>query len=146
MELHFETVEHPAPQILEDLSERLFRFNVATSGRDDFQPFAILLRSGADEVVGGICGGTRWDWAHIDTLWIDAPFRGHGNGAKLLAQAEALAISRGCQMIDLDTFSFQAPDFYRHQGYEEYAVLAGMGGGITKHFFRKPLLTTQDRV
>lgn len=146
MELHFETVEHPAPQILEDLSERLFRFNVATSGRDDFQPFAILLRRGADDVVGGACGWTRWDWAHIDTLWIDEPYRGHGNGANLLAQADTLARSRRCRMIDLDTFSFQAPSFYRRHGYEEYAVLEGMGEGITKHFFRKPLLTTQDRV
>ena len=34
---------------------------------------------------------------------------------------EARAKSRGCTIFYLTTLSFQAPDFYRRQGYTEFA-------------------------
>ncbi|WP_272899885.1 GNAT family N-acetyltransferase [Tolypothrix bouteillei] len=43
-------------------------------------------------------------------------FRGEGYGDALLATAEQEAVKRGCQYVYLDTFSFQAPEFYRKQG------------------------------
>jgi hypothetical protein len=40
-----------------------------------------------------------------------------------LALAEARAVALGCHSARLDTFSFQAPDFYRKFGWEVFATL-----------------------
>ena len=38
-------------------------------------------------------------------------------------EAERGALGRGCHSVWLDTFSFQAPGFYRRLGYEVFAEL-----------------------
>lgn len=131
--------ESPSPADGQELSETLFRWNMATVGVDDFRPFAVWLRDGSARIRGGCVGWSRWDWAHIDTLWVDPDLRGQGHGKGLLEAAEALARARHCRMIDLDTFSFQAPGFYASQDYEEFAVLDGISHGVRRHHFRKPL-------
>ena len=35
---------------------------------------------------------------------------------------------RGCARVLLDTFSFQAPDFYRHLGYQEIITIENFPG------------------
>ena len=46
-----------------------------------------------------------------------------GIGARLLKSAETEAKKRRCKYVFLDTFSFQAPDFYKKYGYQERFVL-----------------------
>jgi hypothetical protein len=62
-----------------------------------------------------------------------------GWGRALLERAERHARERGCRDAHLTSFSFQAPGFYRKQGYEEFGVLADFPPGHTHHFFRKRL-------
>lgn len=134
--------EAPAAADCQELSETLFRWNMATVGAGDCRPFAVWLRDEQGRTRGGIVGETRWDWAHIDTLWVDPELRGHGHGKHLLRAAEDLARSRGCAIMDLDTFSFQAPGFYAAQGFVEFAVLEGISHGVNRHHFRKRLSTS----
>ena len=49
--------------------------------------------------------------------------RGKGIGRKLMADAEARALERGCHSAWVDTFSFQAPGFYPKLGYEVFGEL-----------------------
>lgn len=131
--------EAPATDDCQELSETLFRWNMATVKAGDCRPFAVWLRDAQGRTRGGVAGETRWDWAHIDTLWVDPELRGQGHGRALLQAAEDLARSRGCAIMDLDTFSFQAPSFYSAQGFVEYAVLEGISHGVKRHHFRKTL-------
>ena len=57
----------------------------------------------------------------------------------MLSQVEALARVRGCGMIDLSTFSFQAPAFYRKHGFVELFAMDIPSRGIKKHFLQKLL-------
>jgi hypothetical protein len=41
--------------------------------------------------------------------------------------------------MHLDTHSYQAPDFYRHRGYEVIGELPGWPDQTTRIFFRKAL-------
>ena len=40
-----------------------------------------------------------------------------------LKEIENIAIEKGCHLIHLDTFDFQAKDFYIKHGYEVFGVL-----------------------
>jgi hypothetical protein len=55
--------------------------------------------------------------------------------------AEAEGIARGCALATLRTFSYQAPEFYKKLGYEEYAVVVVWPRGHRNLAFRMRLIT-----
>ena len=52
---------------------------------------------------------------------------------------EQNAHSRGCRLVYLDTFSFQAPNFYQARGYVEMLRTEGFTGGVIKRTMHKRL-------
>lgn len=64
-----------------------------------------------------------WNCLYIDILWVKEEFRKEGYGSTLLNEAEKIAKEKGCKLIHLDTFDFQAKDFYLKHGYEIFGVL-----------------------
>jgi len=130
---------NPAESDYDEISEKLFEYNCEKSGVNDYERFGIYIRNVNNEILGGLNGWTRWEWAHIENLWIEESLRNQGFGKTLLKNAEIIAVSRNCKFIDLDTYSFQAPDFYKKNGYDEIFILDGMNNNIKKHFFKKML-------
>lgn len=91
-------------------------------------------------LVGGLVGHTWATWLHVTYLWVDERHRGAGVGSRLLAQAEEVARrDRGCRAVRLETWDFQAPDFYRKQGYEVAGVIPDYPPGLTEYILTKPL-------
>ncbi len=100
------------------LEDRLYEFNRDQTGQDDGQLFAFFLRNERQEIIAGISG---WTWAkacEIRSLWVHPSLRGQGHGRALLESAEKGAMARGCTVILIASYSFQAPEFYRKCGYE----------------------------
>lgn len=64
-----------------------------------------------------------WNCLYIDVLWVKEEFRKEGYGSVLLNEVEKIAKEKGCKLIHLDTFDFQAKDFYIKHGYEVFGVL-----------------------
>jgi len=114
-------------------------FNNRHGGASGHQPLCLFLHAPDDSVVGGLIGSTYYGWFYIDLLWVREDLRGHGHGQHLLALAEQEARQRGAKGAYLDTFSFQAPDFYRKNGYEVFGELGDFPVGHTRYFFRKRL-------
>ena len=127
----------PADSDYDEVSEKLFEYNCEKSGVNDFKRFGVYLRNEDNKIIGGLNGWTRWEWAHIENLWIEESYRNQGFGKILLKFAEEISTSRNCKFIDLDTYSFQAPNFYKMNGYEELFIIDGMSKDIKKHFFKK---------
>jgi ribosomal protein S18 acetylase RimI-like enzyme len=90
-------------------------------------------------VVGGLIGKTLWGWLEIANLWVDSHLRGLGFGTKLMQAAELEAISRNCHAVMLDTFSFQALDFYHKLDYVIFGKLDNFPHGNIRYFLRKSL-------
>ncbi|MCX4434474.1 GNAT family N-acetyltransferase [Streptomyces mirabilis] len=91
-------------------------------------------------LAGGLVGHTWTTWLHVTYLWVDAPHRGAGLGGRLLAEAERLAHEeRGCRNSRLETWDFQAPEFYRKHGYEVVCVIPDYPPGITEYTLAKQL-------
>ncbi len=70
------------------------------------------------KLIAGITAWAMGSDVHIDTLAVDEAHRRDGLGAALLAHVEAQAKANGCTTACVDTFSYQAPDYYPRHGYE----------------------------
>ena len=115
------------------------QYNAKFAGDDSAKSLCVVLRGADEEVVGGIIGATYWDWFNIDLMWIREDLRGQGYGSRLLAFAEEEAQSRGASKAHLDTFDFQAPDFYKKFGYEVFGVLEDCPPGHKRYYMTKKL-------
>ncbi|AKN75526.1 biotin transporter BioY [Streptomyces sp. PBH53] len=103
-------------------------------------PLHVWALDSAGDLAGGLVGHTWTTWLHITYLWVDARHRGAGLGTRLLAEAERIArADRGCAAARLETWDFQAPDFYRRQGYEVVGVIPDYPPGITEYTLTKRL-------
>jgi N-acetylglutamate synthase-like GNAT family acetyltransferase len=72
-------------------------------------------------------------------MWIKDELRGRGYGHRLLTLAEHEARQRGAKNAYLDTFSFQAPDFYKQHGYQVFGELPDFPPGHQRYFLTKQL-------
>lgn len=103
-------------------------------------PLHLWALDEAGELAGGLAGHTWTTWLHVTYLWVDDRHRGTGLGSRLLSQAERLAREeRGCLGSRLETWDFQAPDFYRKQGYEVVCVIPDYPPGITEYTLTKQI-------
>lgn len=89
-----------------------------------FVPINKVIKGENGEVLAGINSLLYcWNCLYIDVLWVKKEFREEGYGTVLLNEVEGIAKERGCKLIHLDTFDFQAKDFYLKHGYEIFGVL-----------------------
>lgn len=75
----------------------------------------------------------------ISVLFVDELNRGKGLGTLLLKHVEEEAKSIGLRLIHLDTFDFQAKDFYLRQGYEIFGILDDCPKGHKRYYLKKLL-------
>ncbi|MEV0317232.1 GNAT family N-acetyltransferase [Streptomyces sp. NPDC050658] len=103
-------------------------------------PLAVWVLDGADTLVGGLAGHTWGRWLHVNHLWVDEAHRGTGVGSRLLAEAERVAREeRDCLNSRVETWDFQAPAFYRGQGYEVVSVIPDYPEGAKEFTLTKKL-------
>jgi len=114
-------------------------YNKEKAGEEKFQRLCFVLKDPEGEVTGGILGEIYWNWFYIDLLWVKEQLRRQGYGRDLLAHAEERARQLGAGNVYLDTFSFQAPDFYKQNGYEIFGELPDFPTGHTRFFMTKGL-------
>lgn len=131
--------ENPKQEELEFIGQNLSKFNRDCAGEDDFKPLNIFLRDADGSLVGGFIGATYWHWLYVDVLWVEEASRSRGHGQQLLHAAEQEAMRRGCKFAFLDTFSFQAPEFYKQRGYEVFGELPDFPAGQSRYFLKKAL-------
>jgi GNAT superfamily N-acetyltransferase len=78
-------------------------------------------------------------WVFVELLAVAEEGRGRGIGGQLMARLEDESRLRGMDGIWLDTFSFQAPDFYKRLGYSEFGRIDGYPENEARQFFLKRL-------
>jgi ribosomal protein S18 acetylase RimI-like enzyme len=98
---------------------------------------SFMVRDDNEEIVGGITATLFWGHCHVDFLWVDNAHRHQGVGEELLTRMEILAKEKGCYLIVLDTFSFQAPGFYKKQGYKVVGTIEDFPKGSKQFYLEK---------
>ena len=128
----------PAEAVRAAVLNGLRTFNRLHAPAPGFEPLVLAARDN-DQLVGGMVGETGWEWLHVELLWVAETFRRRGIGLQLLRTAEREAWRRGARHAFLDTFEFQAREFYERQGYVVFGIQENYPPGHTRFFMRRDL-------
>ncbi|WP_293889166.1 MULTISPECIES: GNAT family N-acetyltransferase [unclassified Sphingobacterium] len=91
--------------------------------------------------IGGILGGIDcYLGLEINILWVHHNYRKKGLGSKLLKHMENIAINNGATVSVLNTFDFQAEDFYLKNGYQVFGRIIDYPRGHSRIYFKKNLI------
>ena len=85
-------------------------------------------------------GGVPTGWFYLSDLYVEAAYRKQGLGALLLRQLEARGGLIGARNIWTDTAGYEAPGFYKKQGYAVFCERENRyATGHSEVFLRKPI-------
>ena len=142
MRQDFVIEDEPSPTDVRALEDGLYRYNVEQTGRDDGRWLAIFVRDVEGRIMAGLSGWTWAGWLKVANLWVRPDLRRKGHGRELLTAAEREAVARGCTRATLDTYSFQAPEFYQRLGYRIVAAVHDLPAGHEHYTLVKDLRAT----
>jgi GNAT superfamily N-acetyltransferase len=98
------------------------------------------LKNDNEDLVGGITALIYcWKILYIQVLWVQDKYRHDGYGSMLLTKVESEAKNMGSTLVHLDTFDFQAKDFYLKHGYELFGELNDCPPGHKRFYLKKVL-------
>lgn len=102
------------------------------------QHFSLLAKR-AEVIIAGSLIWQHSDALYIDSLWCDTAYRRQGIGSQLMAMLFSIAIDKAIKQIFVDTYDFQAQDFYHKHGFVSIGVIPGYLLGHDRIFLRKAL-------
>lgn len=140
MSLVFSVHDQVPPEDAAAVDAGLDAANIAAAASlRDVRRLAAMAHAADGQPVGGAVGRTWGECCELQQLWVSAAHRHQGVGSRLLRDFESQARARGCTLVYLDTFSFQAPEFYKAHGYEVAFEVRGYTQGVVKHTMTKRL-------
>lgn len=135
--MNFEVVHDQDDGLFEALVAGVRAHNFAHMGEERSQWLAVVVRDEQGKLLGGVAGRTIYRQLLIDVLWVEPTSRGAGLGRQLMALAEAEARQRGCVAAQVDTLSFQAPDFYTRLGFKVIGQVTAITDSPDRYFMLK---------
>lgn len=125
----------------EFIDNALGAYNAPFLRNPGYSYFGIFVRDDNAAIRAGLIGNCYAGWLFTNLLWVHADLRRQGVGRRLIGEAERHALAFGCHAAFVDTFSFQAPDFYQKLGYEVFGTLDYAPDH--RRFFLKKRLTSE---
>lgn len=141
MNVHVETTDDPAQDDKAVVLSGLDSSNRAAVDLAAIRPLAAFVRDEHGTILGGVLARTWGECCEVMQLWVDEAHRRRGHGRSLMRAVETESRNRGCTRIHLDTFSFQAPDFYAALGYAVVGEFTGFPDGVRRFFLERELAT-----
>lgn len=120
----------------EHLHKRLQEYNARFM--QGFADFSFHMEENG-VIVAGIVAESVGDTVEVEFLFVEEACRGRGLGRTLLEHVETAAREQGMRRVLLNTYSFQAPGFYRKTGYQEVLKLEPAFGQFSQSYFLKEL-------
>ena len=101
--------------------------------------FAFFIKDEEGKIVGGCAGDNMYGSLFVGSLWVIDYLRGQGFGTQLMQKAELLAKENDCNFIAVNTFDWEALDFYKGIGFYIEFERKGYDKDSTFYFLRKNL-------
>jgi len=135
--MNIEVFDHIDEDAMRAVFNGLLEYNERFANRNQ-SDFTITIKDG-DAIIGVAMGESKYDWLILQYLWVDELHRGKGLGLTLLDKIEHLALSRNLLGIHLDTFEFQAKEFYEKAGYIAFGEIKDHPKGYNRYFMLKKI-------
>lgn len=129
----------------EFISDKLLEFNLSKMSpnweqEEDFYWITKKIEDDGGNIVAGYIGFANcWREAFLDNIWVDERYRNKGLGSSLIEDFEKEAEEKGCTLIHLDTFDWQAKDFYIKHGYQVFGTCDDCPKGHKRFYLVKYL-------
>jgi ribosomal protein S18 acetylase RimI-like enzyme len=105
----------------------------------DVRHLSCFARDANGRAVAGAVGRTWGANAELQQIWLPEAIRDRGLGRTLLQAFEEAARKRGCELLYLETWTFQARGFYEKCGYRVALEIDGYASGLSKFTMTKRL-------
>jgi GNAT superfamily N-acetyltransferase len=114
------------------------RKNVPFQQSEDSIDLSYVLKDEKGQAIAGINAMLYcWNILYIDILYVEDSHRSKGYGKLLLDKAESESKKLGGYMSHLDTFDWQAKEFYEHLGYGVFGILENCPVGHNRYYMKK---------
>ncbi|MFM2587303.1 GNAT family N-acetyltransferase [Vibrio sp. TBV020] len=117
--MNVQFILNPPKNIKDVIYNGLKSFNLKHFPDEDVTSIACFIEDEDGDFVGGLTGEIFTSTLFIEFLWVDDKKRHSGIGSTLMERLEKEAVQLGVTDVYLDTYSFQAPDFYAKLGFKE---------------------------
>lgn len=139
MDYTFELSDNPSQEDLRIIDAGIERHNSAEPELLKVRLLCVVVRDDAKVTRGGAVGRPWGQCCELQQLWVHDEARDQDLGTELMDLFEGAAAERGCTLVYLDTFTFQARPFYEKRGYMVVLQTEGFTQGIIKYTMHKRL-------
>ena len=122
-----------------EIANQIRAYNRSKREEVESEPLNLYLEDEKGNLMAGLVAETFGNWLEIEYLFVKEELRGQGIGSKLLQQAESEAKNRNCRFAFVNTYQFQAPDFYLSHGYKEVFALQDYPYTGKRYYYQKDL-------
>ncbi|MFA6303231.1 MAG: GNAT family N-acetyltransferase [Legionella sp.] len=136
--VNFVVDSNPKEKDNEFLRKQIIEFNRSVLHEQATQ-FSVLVKTDVGDIIGGATIWEHSDALYIDILWIDDIYRHKKIGTQLISKLFEQALIKNIRKIFVDTYDFQASEFYIKQGFRVIGRLENYLLGHDRIYFRKDL-------
>lgn len=123
----------------QEIGNLIRAYNRSKREEAESKPLNLYLEDEKGNLMAGLVAETFGNWLEIEYLFVKEELRGQGIGSKLLQRAENEAKKRNCRFAFVNTYQFQAPDFYISHGYKEVFALQDYPYTGQRFYYQKDL-------
>ena len=123
----------------QELGNLIRAYNQSKREPSKSEPLNIYVEDQQGNLIAGMVAETFGHWLEIEYLYVQENLRGQGLGSNILNRAEKEARERKCNYSFVNTYQFQAPDFYKKHGYEEVFGLKEYPYTGERYYYTKAL-------
>lgn len=130
--------QNPKPEDDKVLREGIINFNAGVI-KEKATHFNVYAKEN-NQIVGGALVWEHSDAFYIDVLWLNENYRKKGIGSKIISIIDTVALDKVISKIFVDTYAFQAQEFYQKHGFNSIGTIPGYLLGYNRIFLRKDIL------
>lgn len=137
--LNIEYVENLKDEDYKLLDDEFNKYAIKNDVKCNYTPFNFVAKED-NKIVGIITGNSYYKEVHIGDLIVVEEYRKRHIGSKLIEAVEEYFQGKEFENINLTTYRFQAPEFYKKHGFEvEFIRKSKEDSKLDKYFLAKYL-------
>lgn len=131
--------KNPKSEDIQILNDGIMEEAKEKKGMKQLDFFAFFIRDENGKIIGGCGGDNMYGGLYVGQLWVTESLRGKGYGTQLMKKAETLAKESKCNFIAVNTFDWEALDFYKNLGFYVEFERRGFDKDSIFYFLRKEI-------